>query len=237
MPAAVPRQCHRSYFGGAVPPVRVSVTRMATVVTALAVGFGAGAFVAAQVGPVTLLLVRTVLRGAVLPGLALGSAVALVDLLYAAAGLAGASALLTIEPLRIALGVVGALVLVAIGVRTLWSAQRLRIGAEAADEVVQPWPAFRTGFVATVSNPLTIASWAAVFAAASVAGAATDAFGTAALLIGVGLGSGAWYLLLTGALTLVRRRIGRRALVTVDAASGAGLVGLGGLLGWRAVSG
>lgn len=209
---------------------------MATVVTALAVGFGAGAFVAAQVGPVTLLLVRTVLRGAVLPGLALASAVALVDLLYAAAGLAGASALLTIEPLRIVLGIIGALVLVAIGARTLWSAHRLRIGAEDADEVLRPGTAFRTGFVATVSNPLTIASWAAVFAAASVAGAAADAFGTAALLIGVGLGSGAWYLVLIAALTTVRRRIGRRTLLAVDVTSGFGLVGLGGALGWRAVS-
>jgi putative LysE/RhtB family amino acid efflux pump len=209
---------------------------MATVGTALAVGFGAGAFVAAQVGPVTLLLVRTVLRGALLPGLALASAVALVDLLFAAAGLAGASALLAVEPLRIVLGIAGALVLVAIGARTLWSAHRLRIGAEAADEVLRAWPAFRTGFVATVSNPLTIASWASVFAAASVAGAAVDAFGTVALLFGVGLGSGAWYLVLTGALALVRRRIGQRTLLTVDLASGVGLVGLGGALGWRAVT-
>src|SRR5215468_7124914 len=110
---------------------------MGTLGAALVVGFGAGMFVAAQVGPVTLLLVRTVLRGAVLPGLALASAVALVDLLYAAAGLAGASALLTIEPLRIVLGIAGALVLVGIGARTLWSAHRLRIGAEAADEVLR----------------------------------------------------------------------------------------------------
>jgi hypothetical protein len=76
-----------------------------------------------------------------------------------------------------------------------------------------------------------------VFAAASVAGAAADAFGTIALLIGVGLGSAAWYLLLTGALRLIRRRIGRRGLLTVDVASGMGLVGLGGALGWRAVTG
>jgi putative LysE/RhtB family amino acid efflux pump len=209
---------------------------MESVGAALVVGFGAGAFVAAQVGPVTLLLVRTVLRGAVLPGLALASAVALVDLLYAAAGLTGASALLTIEPLRMTLGVIGALVLVAIGLRTLWSAHRLRLGAETADEVLHPWPAFRTGFVATVSNPLTIASWAAVFAAASVAGAASDAFGTVGLLVGVGLGSGACYLGPPGALPLVTRRIGRRTLLTVDVGSGVGLVGLGGALGWRSLS-
>lgn len=79
--------------------------------TALVIGFGAGALVAAQLGPVTLLLVRTVLRGAVVAGMAFGGAVALVDLLYAAAGLAGAGALLTIEPLRLTFGIIGAVVL------------------------------------------------------------------------------------------------------------------------------
>lgn len=199
------------------------------------VGFGAGALVAAQVGPVTLLLVRTVLRGAVLAGVAFGVAVAVVDLLYAAAGLAGAGALLTIEPLRLAFGLVGAVVLVVIGARTLASAHRLRIGAELPDETATPWPAFRTGVVATASNPLTIASWAAVFAAASMAGAASSPTATVVLLLGVGLGSAAWYAVLIGALVLAKRRIGRRSLITVDAVAGVSLVGFGGLLGWRAL--
>jgi putative LysE/RhtB family amino acid efflux pump len=204
--------------------------------TALVVGFGAGALVAAQIGPVTLLLVRAVLRGAVLAGMAFGAAVAVVDLLYAAAGLAGAGALLAIEPLRLALGLVGAAVLIAIGARTLASANRLRLGAEQPSETAAPWPAFRTGLVATASNPLTIASWAAVFAAASVAGAASSAGATVVLLLGVGLGSAAWYAVLIAALVVARRRIGRRALVTVDAVAGAAVVGFGALLGWRALS-
>jgi putative LysE/RhtB family amino acid efflux pump len=201
------------------------------------IGFSAGALVAAQIGPVTLLLVRTVLRGAVAAGLAFGAAVAVIDLLYAAAGLAGAGALLTIEPLRLALGLAGAVVLIVIGSRTLASAHRLRLGAELPEETETPWPAFRTGLVATASNPLTIASWAAVFAAASMAGAASGTAATIVLLIGVGLGSAAWYAVVIAALMLARRRIGRRTLITVDAVAGAGLVGFGGILGWRTLSG
>ncbi len=204
--------------------------------TAAVVGFGAGALVAAQIGPVTLLLVRTVMRGAILAGIAFAGAVALVDLLYAAAGLAGAGALLTIEPLRMAFGVVGALVLVVIGVRTLASAHRLRLGAELPEETATPWAAFRTGVVATASNPLTIASWAAVFAAVSMAGAASTPAATVVLLIGVGVGSAAWYAVLIGLLLLARRRVGRRGLITVDAAAGTGLVVFGGLLGWRTLT-
>lgn len=204
--------------------------------TALIVGFGAGALVAAQIGPVTLLLVRTVLRGALLAAVAFGAAVAVVDLLYAAAGLAGAGALLAIEPLRLTLGLLGAVVLVVIGVRTLAAAHRLRLGADLPDETATPWAAFRTGVIATASNPLTIASWAAVFAAASVAGTASSPAATVLLLVGVGLGSAAWYAVLIGALLLARRRIGQRALVTVDAVAGTGLIGFGGLLGWRSLS-
>jgi putative LysE/RhtB family amino acid efflux pump len=211
-----------------------SSTRIGSV-SALVVGLAAGALVAAQVGPVTLLLVRTVLRGAVAAGLAFGAAVAVVDLLYAAAGLAGAGALLAIEPLRLAFGLLGAVVLVVIGVRTLASAHRLRLGAELPSETATPWAAFRTGVVATASNPLTIASWAGVFAAASVAGAASTPASTVALLLGVGLGSAGWYLLLIAALLVARRRIGRGALVVVDGVAGIGLIGFGGLLGWRSL--
>ncbi|MGH2846924.1 MAG: LysE family transporter [Thermoleophilaceae bacterium] len=89
--------------------------------TALLVGFGLGFFVGAQPGPVSLLCVRSVLRGAFAAGVAIGAGAALIDLLYAALGLAGAASLLEIDALRIGLGTAGALVLAAIGARTLWA--------------------------------------------------------------------------------------------------------------------
>jgi hypothetical protein len=54
-------------------------------------GYGLGLFLAAQVGPVTLLIIRSVLRGgrAVAVGLAMAVAVAGIDLAYAIVGLSG----------------------------------------------------------------------------------------------------------------------------------------------------
>lgn len=199
--------------------------------SAFAVGFGLGALVAAQLGPISLLLIRTVLRGAVLSGLALGCAVALVDTLYAALGVAGAAPFLQIEPLRLALGLLGAGVLIALGARTIWTAFRIRLGGETAAELATPRRAFATGLAATASNPLTIASWAAVFAAATTAGATSSAAGTLALLAGVGLGSLAWHVVLTGIVALVRGRITDRGLQIADVVAGSGLVLFGGLLG------
>src|SRR5829696_3367680 len=53
--------------------------------TSLAVGFGLGFFVGAQPGPVSLLCIRSVLRGALASGIAIGAGAAVIDLLYAGA--------------------------------------------------------------------------------------------------------------------------------------------------------
>src|SRR3954462_4695487 len=130
----------------------------------LFVGFGLGFAVAPPGGPLSLFAIRSTLRGGLRVGLAIGAAVALVDTLYAAAGAAGAAGLLAIDPLRLAFGILGAVVLAVIGGRTLWSAFRVRTGGESLDEVASPRRAFATALAATASNPLTIASWAAIFA-------------------------------------------------------------------------
>jgi len=140
----------------------------------LVVGFGLGFVVAAQLGPLSLFLIRSTLRGTVQVGLAIGAGIAVIDGLYAALGAAGAAPLLTVDGLRTALGLLGAAVLVYLGTRSLYSAFRVRAGLEAAEEVASPRRAFLTALAATASNPLTIASWAAVFAAASTGDVADD---------------------------------------------------------------
>jgi putative LysE/RhtB family amino acid efflux pump len=197
--------------------------------TALVVGFGLGFLVAAQLGPISLLAIRSTLRNGVLVGVAIACGVAVVDTLYAAAGAAGAAGLLAIEPLRLAFGLLGAVVLAVLGARTLWSAFRIRMGGESSEELATPRAAFVTALAATASNPLTIASWAAVFAAASTAGAG----GGAALLAGVGLGSLTMMSLLAGGVSVARRWVGPRLLRTVDGVAGAGVLGFGALLAYR----
>jgi putative LysE/RhtB family amino acid efflux pump len=198
-------------------------------VTAFIVGFGLGFLVAAQLGPISLLAIRSTLRNGVVVGVAIAGGVAVIDTLYAAAGAAGAAGLLAIEPLRLGFGVLGGVVLAVIGARTLWSAFRVRMGGESSEELATPRAAFMTALAATASNPLTIASWAAVFAAASTAGAG----GGAALLAGIGLGSLAMMSLLVGGVSVARRWVGPRLLRTVDGVAGAGVLGFGALLAYR----
>ena len=133
-------------------------------------GTALGFVVAAQVGPVWLLCARTTLRVGVASGFGIGLGAAIVDLLYAALGAAGVAPLLAVPALRLALGLLGGVVLVVIGARTLRTAFRVRLGAETPEETVSARAALRTGLVATASNPMTIASWAAIFGAASAGG-------------------------------------------------------------------
>lgn len=194
-----------------------------------------GGFVAAQVGPVSLLCIRTSTRSGFLPGLSVGLGAAFTDFGYALLGVLGAAALVQVAPVQIGLALLGAGVLTVMGVRTLHTAWRLRLGGEISAEVAAPAAAWRTGVIATASNPLTIISWTAIFGAASTASLVSSPVGAAALLVGVGLGSAAWFVALATVAARVGSRLGAKALAAVDFVSGVGLLGFAGLLGVRAI--
>jgi putative LysE/RhtB family amino acid efflux pump len=195
-------------------------------------GFGLGFFVALQFGPMSLLLMRATLRAGWVVGLAVGAGIATIDGLYASVGALGAAPALEVEPVRIALGAAGAVLLVVLGVRNLWGALHVRLGGETAAEVATPARAFRLALAGTASNPATIISWSAIFAAAATAGAARTSAGAALLVAGVALGSLSWVSLLASGMAVARRRIGTRAQRAIDVLAGIGLIGFGGTLAY-----
>jgi putative LysE/RhtB family amino acid efflux pump len=198
------------------------------------VGFGLGFVVALQLGPVSLYQIRTTLRNGLAVGLAFAAGIALIDLAYAALGAVGVAPLLTIGPLETILGLLGAAVLVLLGVRTLRSAFHVRLGAVAPR--MSPARGFAVALSMTAANPLTIASWAAIFSAASAAGAASSFSGAVLLVIGVGLGSASWDVVLATATALVGRHVGERFLRAVDLVAGIALLVFGGILAYSVVT-
>lgn len=200
---------------------------------ALLTGLGLGLFVAAQVGPIWLLCARSSLRYGARSGLAIGAGAATIDFLYAVLGVAGASQLVQIDAARLTLGLIGAAFLVALGGRTLWQAMRIRLGGEAETEVLLPRDAFRTSLAATASNPLTIASWAAVFSAASVGHVADHASAAVVMLLGIGVGSFAWFAVLSVVTGGLGRRLRTTHLRLADGLAGLGITTFGGILALR----
>ena len=201
------------------------------------VGFGLGFFVALQLGPISLFMIRSTLRGGLWIGLSIGAGIALIDALYATLGVAGAAPLVSIGPVRVVLGLVGGAVLVVLGLRTLYSAFRVRSGGETELEVSSRRRAFATALIATASNPLTIVSWAAIFAGATAAAAAGTAGGAALLVLGVAAGSATWFALLATGVASARRALGRRTMQVADIVAGLGLIGFGGLLVYEGIDG
>jgi putative LysE/RhtB family amino acid efflux pump len=185
---------------------------------------------------VTLLIVRSTLRGgrALAVGLAMAAAVVVIDLAYAIVGLAGVGSLLNGGSLRLWFGLVSAAVLIGIGMRTLWigwRACRTRICRRRRRSVA----CFLTAVAATALNPLTIALWTVSFPAAAPAQAIGSTAGAAAVLLGVGLGTLTWYGGFSTAVALTRKRVGDRLLRLVDFGVGSGLIAFGGLLGYRSL--
>jgi putative LysE/RhtB family amino acid efflux pump len=203
---------------------------------ALAAGLALGFTVGSQPGPMSLFLVRSTLRGSWRTGLAIGAGIAVIDVMYAGIAAAGLAPVLGTVAVRIVLGVLGSAVLLVLGLRTLWSAFRVRAGGEWDEEVRTPKRAFVTSLGATATNPLTIALWTGGFAAAGAAAHVHSGPRAVALLCGIGLGSLAWFTILSSAVTFSRRWLRPPVLRGVDACAGLALTGFGALLGYRAVT-
>jgi putative LysE/RhtB family amino acid efflux pump len=201
-------------------------------VRSLAVGFGLGFFVALQLGPMSLFLIRSTLRSGAATGLAIGLGIASVDGLYAALGALGAASALTLGPLRWTLGIAGAVILGVLGLRTIAAGFRVRIGLEVPDDVITPRRAYLSSIAGTASNPSTVASWAAIFTAASVGSGSA----VIPLVLGVAVGSLSWVTLLALTIGMIGRAASPRVVRAVDALAGVGLVGFAGVLGYRTVS-
>jgi putative LysE/RhtB family amino acid efflux pump len=199
---------------------------------AAAVGFGLGFFVALQLGPMSLFLIRSTLRSGWKVGCAIGVGIATIDGLYAAAGAGGATPLLSIQPVRLALGLLGAAVLIVLGTRTVYTAVRVRIGSETPSDVATPGRALLTALAGTASNPSTIVSWGAIFAAASTAGLVHTTSAAVLLVAGVAIGSLTWVIVLATGVALVGRSMSSRAVRVTDGVAGAGMIGFGAVLAY-----
>ena len=140
---------------------------------------------------------------------------------------------------RLTIGIMiglGAAVLIALGALALRHATRAGNQAQPSPPITSAPRAYLTALGATAANPLTIASWAAVFAAASAAHISRTTTGAALLLAGIGLGTASWFTALSTAMALVRRLAGRRVHQAIDVISGLGLIAFGMLLAWQATA-
>ena len=192
----------------------------------LARGALLGFSIAAPVGPIGVLCIRRTLAEGRLSGLATGLGAAAADGVYgaiAALGLTWITSVLVHQ--RLWIQGLGGVFLLWLGITTF----RARPAERAAEaRAVGLLGAFVSTFALTLTNPLTILSFLAVFAGLGLGVTAASSRAAIWLLIaGVLLGSAAWWLLLSGAVDLLRSRFDPRGLAWLNRISGAVITAFG----------
>jgi putative LysE/RhtB family amino acid efflux pump len=188
--------------------------------------FVIGIAVAAPVGAMGVLCIQRTLKRGWRAGIATGLGIATADGTYAALaafGVAAVSATLVAmqSPLRIA----GGLVLVWLGWQAIIAPPQHE--AAAGSTTAEGFGALYTSAVAlTLTNPMTIMAFAAVFASAGLG--SLDGWGSALVAtLGVASGSLVWWVALTTGVSAVRHTVSDRGMVLVNRISGAVIVGFG----------
>ncbi|VBB07488.1 lysine-type exporter protein (lyse/ygga) [Lucifera butyrica] len=184
-----------------------------------------GLLIAVPVGPIGILCVRRSLTEGRHSGLFSGLGAATADALYgsiAGFGLTFVSAFLISHELWLRLA--GGLFLVLLGIRTLLtqppakSCQENRIATGQKKSSMLRM--YVSTFFLTLANPITILSFASIFAAMGMAGAKRGYVPIIIMIMGVFIGSSAWWLLLTGVISLFNLKCNTEVLRWVNKISG-----------------
>lgn len=185
-------------------------------------GLVLGFAIAMPVGPIGVLCIRRTLAFGRLAGLFTGLGAATADGIYggvAAFGLSAVTSFLTTEQAWIRL--VGAFFLAVLGARALFSAPP---GSPASVARMSLRSAWGSTVLLTLSNPATIISFAAAFAALGGSARSGRTVGAALMTAGVACGSALWWLVLSSGVSALRQRLTTRALAWSSRVSGVILI-------------
>jgi putative LysE/RhtB family amino acid efflux pump len=186
-----------------------------------------GVVVAAPVGAMGVLCIQRTLAHGWPAGMATGAGIATADAGYAALAAFGVSAVSRwMVDYQAPLRIIGGLGLLWLG----WRALRRPPVHQAAAAVDSPrlLPLFGSAVGLTLTNPMTIVAFAAIFAGAGLV-AQPGAGSALVVTLGVALGSLAWWVALTTGVWAVRHAVSDRAMLIVNRISG-GVLGAFGVL-------
>lgn len=189
-------------------------------------GFALGLAVAASPGPIFFLCVRRTVSQGRLTGLFSGFGVATADGFYAAIATFGVAALTAAFVAgRRPLAVVGGAILILLGARILLERRRAAQARTAPTPRTLAW-AYVSTLGLTVTNPATIVSFAALAATLGL-GTSGSWLRPAAVVVGVLLGSAAWWCILVLGASALRSRLTPAVVAWISTVSGLAIAGLG----------
>ena len=186
-------------------------------------GLAFGFILAATVGPMWVLCFRRTIASGAMAGFASGMGIAVADGLYgavAAFGLTAVSGFLLGHAFWI--GLVGSGFLIYLGVKALL-ARPAEMNSEKP-ETTGLVKAFLSTLGLTLTNPPTILAFAAIFAGLGLVSSA-DYVTAAWIVLGVFVGSAAWWIILAVAAGRLRGRLGPSLARAINVVSGVSILG------------
>jgi len=182
-------------------------------------GFIIGISIAAPVGPIGILCIQRTLAGGKVHGLITGLGAATADAVYgsvAAFGLTFISNFLVQQQNWFRL--LGGFFLCYLGVRAILSTSDK--GHDRSANRYSHVATYGTTFFLTLTNPMTILSFAAIFAGLGIMRADAHYAAASLLVLGVFCGSGIWWLILSSSTGLFREKLLKGNLTWVNRISG-----------------
>lgn len=177
-----------------------------------------GFSIAAPVGPIGLLCMNKTLSNGKLSGFLSGIGAASADMIYgciAAFGLSAISNFLLNQAFYIKL--FGGLFLCYLGVKTFLASGKSQAKETNSKGLLSDY--FST-FVLTITNPMTIISFTAVFASLGIVTAAKNIMNSSFLVLGVFLGSALWWLLLCYLVDFISTKSNEKFIILTNKFSG-----------------
>ncbi|MBP2628051.1 MAG: Lysine exporter protein [Firmicutes bacterium] len=181
-------------------------------------GIVLGFSIAAPVGPIGLLCIRRTLANGMGNGFISGLGAATADAIYgfiAALGISAVSIFLVDH--QSYLRFIGGVFLLYLGYTTFKS-MPAEIAANTSDKGLIG--AYASTLFLTITNPMTIMSFAAAFAGLGVGTLGENYISSFLLVIGVFIGSMLWWLILSGMVNVLRHNLDRKRLKLVNQLSG-----------------
>lgn len=182
-------------------------------------GIAIGLIVAAPIGPVNLLVMQRTLAHGRLNGLATGMGATAGDGVFAVVAAFGISAVSTFVLAWIDwIQAIGAAIVCVMGLRMMVARPRVECVEGGQSRLPQ---AVASTFLLTITNPMTMLGFAALFAGVGGLGGAAGDMGSAlSISAGVMLGSTAWWLAVALGVGLVRKRLDEAMLRLINRISG-----------------
>ena len=184
-----------------------------------------GLSIAVPVGPIGILCIRRTLNKGRMTGFLSGLGAATADAFYGAVagfGLTFLSNFLIGQQTWLRL--IGGVVLCYLGIRTFVS-KPAEQGASVEGNSL--WSAYFSTFFLTLTNPMTILFFAAVFAGLGVGSAGDHYVSAGILVLGVFIGSALWWLILSGFTGLLRGMFNVKRMQWLNRISGLIIIGFG----------